>query len=112
MVRKWQTLIEAFADVKTTDGYLLRIFCIGFTAKQDQMTSRKTCYAQKSQIRSIRRRMIAIMTRDVSTSNLREVVFKLLPDSMAKDIEKACHIIYPLHNVFIRKVFSNIQFKS
>merc|ERR1711915_320430 len=31
MVKKWQTLIEAHIDVKTTDGYLLRVFCIGFT---------------------------------------------------------------------------------
>lgn len=108
MVRKWQTLIEAFADVRTTDGYLLRIFCIGFTAKQDLMASRKTCYAQMSQIRAIRKKMVEIMTRDVSSSNLREVVFKLLPDSIAKDIEKACHIIYPLHNVFIRKVSFSI----
>merc|ERR1711953_1136513 len=28
MVKKWQTLIEAFVDVKTTDGYLVRVFCI------------------------------------------------------------------------------------
>nr|CCD22031.1 40S ribosomal protein S3A [Cupiennius salei] len=33
MVKKWQTLIEANVDVKTTDGYLLRMFCIGFTKK-------------------------------------------------------------------------------
>merc|ERR1712029_711466 len=31
MVKKWQTLIEAHVDVKTTDGYLIRVFCIGFT---------------------------------------------------------------------------------
>ena len=50
MVKKWQTLIEAHADVKTTDGYLLRLFCIGFTQKQQQQNS-KTCYAQAQQVR-------------------------------------------------------------
>lgn len=50
MVKKWQTLIEASADVKTSDGYLLRVFCIGFTNK-DQLSQRKTCYAQHTQVR-------------------------------------------------------------
>lgn len=49
MVKKWQTLIEANVDVKTTDGYLLRVFCIGFTSK-DQSSARKTCYAQHTQV--------------------------------------------------------------
>lgn len=49
MVKKWQTLIEASADVKTSDGYLLRVFCIGFTNK-DQSSQRKTCYAQHTQV--------------------------------------------------------------
>lgn len=34
LVRKWQTLIEAHVEVKTTDGYMLRMFCIGFTKKR------------------------------------------------------------------------------
>ena len=33
-----------------------------------------------------------------------EVVNKLIPDSISKDIEKACQGIYPLHDVNIRKV--------
>lgn len=103
MVKKWQSLIEASADVKTSDGYLLRVFCIGFTQK-DQMSQRKTCYAQHTQIKAIRKKMVDIITRDVQGSDLKEVVNKLLPDSMAKDIEKACQGIYPLHDVFVRKV--------
>ena len=33
-----------------------------------------------------------------------EVVSKLIPDSISKDIEKACQKVYPLHDVNIRKV--------
>jgi small subunit ribosomal protein S3Ae len=103
MVKKWQTLIECHVDVKTTDGYLLRVFCIGFTSK-DSSSHRKTCYAQTSQIKTIRKKMTDIINRDISSSDLKEVVNKLLPDSIAKDIEKACHGVYPLHDVYIRKV--------
>lgn len=49
MVKKWQTLIEANVDVKTTDGYLLRMFCIGFTKKWANQV-KKTCYAQHAQV--------------------------------------------------------------
>merc|ERR1711934_963082 len=56
LVRKWQSLIEAHCDVKTTDGYLLRLFCIGFT-KRRQFQIRKTSYAQSAQIRAIRKKM-------------------------------------------------------
>ncbi len=44
-----QTLIEANVDVKTTDGYLLRVFCIGFTKKR-QNQIKKTCYAQHAKV--------------------------------------------------------------
>lgn len=49
MVRKWQSLIEAHVDVKTADGYYLRMFCIAFTKKR-QGQIKKTCYAQSSQV--------------------------------------------------------------
>lgn len=103
MVKKWQTLIEANVDVKTTDGYLLRLFCIGFTKKRSNQI-KKACYAQSTQVRTIRKKMVEIMSREVSTNDLKEVVNKLIPDSIGKDIEKACQGIYPLHDVFVRKV--------
>lgn len=63
LVRKWQTIIEANCDVKTTDGYLLRMFAIGFTKSRKAQT-KKTTYAQSSQIREIRAKMVEIMTQN------------------------------------------------
>jgi small subunit ribosomal protein S3Ae len=103
MVKKWQTLIEAHVDCKTTDNYMLRLFCIGFTTRRQNQV-KKTSYAQTTQVRAIRRKMVEIMTREVSQSDLKDVVNKLIPDSIGKDIEKVCQGIYPLHDVFVRKV--------
>ncbi|CAG5132204.1 unnamed protein product [Candidula unifasciata] len=102
MVKKWQTLIEANVDVKTTDGYLLRVFVIGFTKKRNNQV-KKTCYAQHAQVKAIRKKMVEIITREVSTNDMKEVVNKLIPDSIGRDIEKACHGIYSLHNVLVHK---------
>merc|ERR1712039_552221 len=66
LVRKWQTLIEAYVDVKTVDGYVLRCFCIGFTKKRP-FQIRKTSYAQSAQIRAIRKKMVEIMTKEVGS---------------------------------------------
>lgn len=52
LVRKWQSLIEAHVDVKTTDNFTLRLFCIAFTKKRVNQQKR-TCYAQSSQIRQV-----------------------------------------------------------
>lgn len=103
MVRKWQTLIEAHVDVKTTDGFTLRMFCIGFTKKR-QGQIKRTAYAQSSQIRSIRRKMVEIMTREATSCDLKDLVAKFIPEAIGKDIEKSCQGIYPLQNVAIRKV--------
>lgn len=102
LVRKWQSLIEATTDVKTTDGYVLRLFCIAFTKKRNNQ-ERATSYAQTGQIRRIRRRMVNIMTRE-SHCALRDLVTKLVPNNIGKKIEKRCAGIYPLKDVYIRKV--------
>uniref|UniRef100_A0A8B9WKN1 Small ribosomal subunit protein eS1 n=1 Tax=Bos mutus grunniens TaxID=30521 RepID=A0A8B9WKN1_BOSMU len=89
----WQTMTEAHIDVKTTNGYLLRLFSVGFTKKRNNQIQ-KTSYAQHQQVHQIQ----------VQTNDFKEVVNKLIPDSIGKDIEKACQSIYPLHDVFVRKV--------
>ncbi|KAF8112263.1 hypothetical protein N665_0065s0046 [Sinapis alba] len=103
LVKKWQTLIEAHVDVKTTDSYTLRLFCIGFTKRRANQVKR-TCYAQSSQIRQIRRKMSEIMVKEASSCDLKELVAKFIPEVIGKEIERATQSIYPLQNVFIRKV--------
>lgn len=103
LVKKWQSLIETFVDVKTTDGYVLRVFVIGFTDKQNTST-KKTCYAQSSQTRSIRQKMREIVTENATKLDLQKFVQRLATEQISTDIVKATKKIYPLHNVFLRKV--------
>uniref|UniRef100_A0A8C6QKC3 40S ribosomal protein S3a n=1 Tax=Nannospalax galili TaxID=1026970 RepID=A0A8C6QKC3_NANGA len=62
-----------------------------FLLKKRNNQTQKTSYAQHQQV-------------EVQTKDLKEVVNKLIPDSIGKDIEKTCQSIYPLHEVFISKV--------
>jgi len=102
LVRKWQSLIEAHVDVKTIDGYTIRLFAIAFTRKVSPV--RKTCYAQTSKIRLIRKKMMEILIREASTVDLKELVQKFLPNSIEKIMAKECERYYPLKDVYIRKV--------
>jgi len=103
LVRKWFTLIEAFVDVKTTDGYILRLFAIGFTKRRANQVKR-TAYAQTAQVKLIRKKMMDIMTKEATTSELKDLVAKFIPEAIGKQIERECQGIYPLQNVFVRKV--------
>merc|ERR1711879_803534 len=103
LIRKWHTMIEAHVDVKTTDGYLVRMFVIAFTKRRpDQVKT--NCYAQTAQIRKIRKKMTEIMTNEAGKVQLRELVKKLIPESIGKEIEKQTQGIFPLKDVLIRKV--------
>jgi len=90
-------------DVKTTDNYMLRMFCIGFTKRRPNQVKR-TCYAQASQIRQIRRKMVEIMVNQAASCDLKELVQKFIPELIGKEIEKATASIFPLQNVYVRKV--------
>lgn len=126
LVRKWQSLIEAHVDVKTTDGYYLRIFAIAFTKRRPNQQKR-TCYAQSAQIRQIRAKMVQIIVRESTTVDLKDLVVKLyvasvslrlsslllftlfflmysIPEAIGKMIERECNGIFPLKDVYIRKV--------
>ena len=43
---------------------------------------KRTCYAQSSQIRQIRKKMVEIMTREAASCDLKELVGKFIPESI------------------------------
>jgi len=103
LIRKKQTLIECHTDVKTADGYLMRLFCIGLTTRRKNQL-RLTSYAQSAQVRTIRKKMVEILQKEAKDVDMSALVEKLISDSIGKEIEKACQGIYPVQSVFIRKV--------
>jgi len=103
-IRKWQTLIDAHCEVKTQDGYVLRVFVTAFTGRQPNQ-ARKTSYAQHQQIKAIRKKIVEIISKEASSSNLADLVAKFNHvDQFPKLITRACQFIYPLSGALIKKV--------
>jgi len=94
---------DSRSDVRTADGYVLRIFVLAFTTKRQNQV-RRTCYAKSSQLRQMRARMDRILHRESSSVELKDLVSKFIPEMLGTMIEKACQAIYPLRDVLIRKV--------
>ncbi|KAF5923802.1 hypothetical protein HPG69_016290 [Diceros bicornis minor] len=83
--------------------YLLYLFRADFTKKRNNQIQ-KISYAQHHQVCHIWKKMMEIMMREVQTNDLKEVVNKLIPDSIGKNTEKPSQSIYLLHDIFVRKV--------
>lgn len=103
MIRKRQSLVEATVDVKTTDGFVVRIFCIGFTARR-RLQVKATAYATSAQVGQIRKKMADVLTREVGKADVKELMSKLVSDSIPLEVIRACRGTFPLQNVHIRKV--------
>lgn len=103
LVKKWHSLIEAFVQAKTSDGYLIRVFAIAFT-RRNKSQVKATCYAKASQAKLLREKIMSILVTLTSKHTLKELFKQLITDSVAKTITKECQKIFPLENVLIRKV--------
>merc|ERR1712166_1605457 len=102
LVKKWHTLIEGFVQAKTTDGYLVRLFAIAFTRRQNRQV-KATCYAKASQVKAIRQKMMEIMLKECQSANLRDLFKKILTETVSKSITDECSKIFPLQNVLVHK---------
>jgi len=103
MMKKWHSTIEAFCQAKTTDGYVMRLFCIAFTQKTTKQV-KATCYAKASHQKLIRKKMKDIMQSTIQKNSLKDLVKVLIKEEIGGQIKKECSKIFPLENVLIKKV--------
>ena len=103
LIRKWQSLIECHVEIKTTDGYVVRIFGICFTRRARGM-KKELAYAQGSQVHAIRAKMMEIITKQCSGMPMKDLLSQLISQTIEREITQECSKIYPVQNVLLRKV--------
>jgi small subunit ribosomal protein S3Ae len=103
LLRKWCTLIENVVEAKTADGYVLRIFFICFTRKQDNQLS-KNSYSKTHLEKWVRSRMTKITQRRLARSDINQAVTQITQDILTNALFKRCNPILPLRDLKIRKV--------
>ncbi|KAG7967835.1 hypothetical protein I3843_08G119400 [Carya illinoinensis] len=105
LVRKWQTMIEAHVDVKTTDYYGLRMFCNGFNKRRQNEVKRT--YNIKDEVHSlfldvcfyslrfvansmwlIRRKMREIMINQALSCDPKELIHGDYSDDVGVKVER------------------------
>lgn len=86
---------EAHADDKATGGYLLRLFCVGFTTKRPAV--------QHHQVRQIQKKMMEESWPRGANKDLKEALNKPIPDRTAKDAEEARQSVHPPRAVLLEK---------
>ena len=74
------------------------MFCIAFTKRRQEQV-RQTCYAGSAQVRKIRKKMVEVMQKEGSKCMMRDLVKKLIPEALGKEIEKATRGIYPIQKI-------------
>lgn len=103
LIRKKQSIIEGSVDCRTTDGYIVRLFCIAFTRPQENQI-KSTCYIKSAQARAIRAKMTAVMTELGTKGDLKSLVKELISAPIGEQIAREACSIFPVKDCFIRKV--------
>lgn len=103
LLKKWVTLVEAETDIKTTDGFVFRVFGMALTEKVNWQC-KKTAYAKTSQVKRIRQRMIEIMNNELGDKGTKEFVARILAERCGTAFQKELQFIFPVKDACIRKV--------
>merc|ERR1712130_122584 len=102
-LRKKMSLIDVVCDVRTADGYILRVLVTTFTSrKQGQLKSNSYC--QHSQVRAIRKAFTKYLAKNAANSSVADFASSVIGESLANKLAERGKKIFPLSTVLVRKV--------
>lgn len=93
LTRRKKTKTDHVVDVKTKDGFTIRIKPMSIAEKR----------IQSSQEDAMRRIMHDVLMQMGAESNLSDIIKSIISGDMARDLAKACRIIMPMKRIEIRK---------
>jgi small subunit ribosomal protein S3Ae len=102
-LKKKMTLIDVVADVKTQDGYILRVLCTTFTARKSGQLSTNT-YCKHSQVRAIRQIFSKYLAKAAAHSTCAQFASECINDNVSGKLLERGKKIFPLSTVLVRKV--------
>ncbi|KAL9644595.1 hypothetical protein ABK040_015334 [Willaertia magna] len=103
LVKKSHTLVTSRINVKSADGFAIRVFTLAVT-KRRALQVKKTTYAHKSQVLKINAKTKDIINKTCSSSPINDFVEKVVTGTLGNEIQKACASVYPLQKVHICKI--------
>jgi len=102
-LRKKMSLIDVVADVKTSDGYILRILITTFTSRKQGQLKTNT-YAKTSQIKAIRKVFVKYLAKVAANSTISDFSANAINDNLSNRLLEKGKRIFPLSTVLVRKV--------
>merc|ERR1712099_45944 len=102
-LRKRMTLIDVVADIRTQDGYILRVLITTFTARKQNQAKANT-YAKHSQVRAIRKAFVKYIARRASKNTISEFAQNVITDDVSQKLLDKGKKICPLSHVMVRKI--------
>ena len=103
LLKKGQTTIDCWADVKTSDNYILRIFITSCTVRKYGQ-KKNNCYAKSSQLRVIRKKVQAHLVKFAADKTVNQLANEILSEKVSKNLAKTISRVFPVKVVLVTKV--------
>ena len=103
ILRKYRTLVQAQVDVKTSDGFILRLFSMCYSKKLANKHSNHA-YATQAQCRAIRDAMIKCMSDATEANTIEQISKDIVDEKIENSIVDACRTIFQVEGVYVTKI--------
>ena len=89
-LKKRQSLIEIYTDVKTQDGTVFRVFVMAVTSRQ-QNQLKVNSYAKSSQIKAMRKAVIQKLNEIVAEKDTKSFAYSVIMGDVGNELEKVSY---------------------